>query len=101
MNESKKIEEARYFLAQMRAERLQPQHFEHNLSAFVADAQTLREYAEKEVSKRQGGREWYNRLTKSDDILSFFTKKETKTCTTLLYHPGRGYNNDLGAIVYL
>ncbi len=63
MSEQRKLEEARYFLDQMRQwEHLVPDWFEFNLSAFLAASRSVMQYLEKKAAN-QGRQRWYQTLT--------------------------------------
>jgi ABC-type transport system substrate-binding protein len=55
MNESQKIREAEYFLAQMDRERENAENFGHNLSAFLSSARSVLQYALEEAKPKPGG----------------------------------------------
>jgi hypothetical protein len=60
MNESGKIREAEYFLAQMDRERENAEHFGYNLSALLSSARSVLQYALEEANLKPGGQAWYD-----------------------------------------
>ncbi len=81
MNKKAKIKEAEDFLARMKEEQDNREHFVHNLSAFLSSARSVLQYALNEVnpkenpSARPGAKTWYDDLMSSSPILKFFKCK--------------------------
>jgi len=76
MNEKEKLEEARYFYAEMVKHQEDRKVFKHNLSAFLSAARSVMQYALKEVeTKKNVGKKWYNDWMKSSYVLKFFRDK--------------------------
>jgi hypothetical protein len=75
MHEQAKVEEARYFLAQMAITANQRKAFNHNLSAFLAAARSVLQYANKEATKKPGGQAWYDTQVGAKPIIKFLKDK--------------------------
>lgn len=75
MYEKAKIEEAEYFLSQMRLNKQDPKPFHHNLSAFLAASRSVLQYAHKDAKERAGGPKWYRSQMKNSRVLTFFKDK--------------------------
>lgn len=78
MNESKKIQEADYFLSQMRAALTDHQAFQNNLSAFLTASRSALQYGYEESKPKPGGSQWYDASMQSDSVLKFL--KEKRDC---------------------
>jgi len=79
MNEKEKLEEARYFYAEMVKHQEDRKVFKHNLSAFLSAARSVMQYAYDEVDPekggKNGGKKWYYDWMNSGDVLRFFRDK--------------------------
>ena len=81
MSKKAKIKEAEYFLARMKEEQNNREHFVHNLSAFLSSARSVLQYAERESdpgenqNAKPGAKTWYDDLMSSSRILKFFKCK--------------------------
>ncbi len=74
MHEQRKLQEAKYFYEQMLKETQTRENFEHNLSAFMAAARSVLQYAYKEA-KKSGGQNWYENWMSQNSILGYFKEK--------------------------
>ena len=72
MNETKKIQEAEYFLGRMTTEREIRDAFEFNLSAFLSAARSALQSALEEVRRQPGGQAWYDGHMATSKVLKFF-----------------------------
>lgn len=70
MNERYKIGEAKFFLARMEESLLDRETFRYYLSAFLAAAQSVTQYALEE-SKSKGGQQWYDKTIAGNVVLSY------------------------------
>lgn len=75
MQEEAKISEAKYFLAQMTALMNDRVAFNFNLSAFLAAARSVLQYAHKESRQKPGGQAWYDNAVAQHATVSFFKDK--------------------------
>jgi len=75
MHEQHKIDEARYFLGQLRALVNERNAFNYNLSAFLAAARSALQYAHKEVQNDPNGRAWYDGQISGKPVVRFFRDK--------------------------
>ena len=75
MHEQAKIDEARCFLSQMRRLANERQQFNHNLSAFLAAARLVLQYALKEARIKPGGKPWCDAHIAVQPVLKFFKDK--------------------------
>lgn len=75
MNETKKIAEAEYFLAQMQKEENNRDAFTFNLSAFLSAARSVLQYASNEAESKPSGKKWYETFMANSPILRFFRGK--------------------------
>ena len=81
MSKKAKIKEAEDFLARMKEEQDNREHFVHSLSAFLSAARSVLQYALNEVdpkenpSAKPGAKTWYDDLMSSGRILKFFKCK--------------------------
>jgi hypothetical protein len=85
MNETKKLQEAKYFLTKMEETREDPNSFVYNLSAFLSAARSVLQYVFNETRKTANGNQWYQSFVKSSNTLKFFKDKRDvnihkKTC---------------------
>jgi len=88
MNEKEKLEEARYFYAEMVKHQEDRKVFNHNLSAFLSAARSVMQYARKEVwTKKNGGKKWYNDWMESSYVLKFFRDKRNVNIHDALIDP--------------
>ena len=76
MHEQAKINEAKYFLAQMTAVVTERTAFNYNLSAFLAAARSALQYALKEAKPKRGGQAWYDAQIAAKPAVKFF--KDTR-----------------------
>lgn len=72
MNETEKIEEARYFYSQMLASEGDRFAFRNNVSAFLTAARSVLQFALEEAKTRLNGQAWYERQVTGKQIVSFF-----------------------------
>lgn len=70
MNERYKIREARFFLARMEESVGNREAFRYYLSAFLAAAQSVTQYA-REESKLKAGEQWYEKTIAGNVVLSY------------------------------
>ena len=70
MNERYKIREARFFLARMEESAGNHEAFRYYLSAFLAAAQSVTQYA-REESKLKAGEQWYEKTIAGNVVLSY------------------------------
>jgi hypothetical protein len=70
MNERYKIGEARFFLGRMEESIGNREAFRYYLSAFLAAAQSVLQYA-REESKSKGGQQWYDKTITGNVVLSY------------------------------
>src|SRR2546425_8857182 len=75
MYEDEKLEEATYFLGQMRSFLEDPKVFRFNLSAFLSAARSIAQYALKEAQSKPGGQAWYDAFVRQDRFIRFFASK--------------------------
>jgi hypothetical protein len=71
MHERSKLTEARHFLERMRAETGNPSTFTRELSAFMAAARSVLQYALKEAKLKTGGQQWYDQAA-AHPLFRFF-----------------------------
>ncbi len=72
MHEQTKLDEAKYFLAQMCSVMNDRTAFNFNLSAFLAAARSVLQYAHKESQPQQGGPAWYDNAIAQHNTVRFF-----------------------------
>jgi len=77
MNERYKIGEAKFFLARMEESLLDRETFRYYLSAFLAAAQSVTQYALEE-SKSKGGQQWYDKTIAGNVVLSYTSQKAVR-----------------------
>ena len=70
MNERYKIGEAKFFLARMEESVGNREAFRYYMSAFLAAAQSVTQYA-REESKSKGGEQWYEKTIAGNVVLSY------------------------------
>ena len=75
MHEQTKINEARYFLNQLSSLTEDRAALNFNLSAFLAAARSVLQYALKESAQRPGGQAWYDGQVGGKPIVNFFKDK--------------------------
>ncbi|MCG8450584.1 MAG: hypothetical protein MI725_13530 [Pirellulales bacterium] len=75
MHEQIKLNEAKYFLAQMRSWVNDRSAFNFNLSAFLAAARSVLQYAHKEAQSKSGGLAWYDDAVARHNTVRFFKDK--------------------------
>ena len=75
MHEQTKINEAKYFLAQMTALVDDRAAFNFNLSAFLAAARSALQYAHNEAKSQSGGQAWYDGQVDGKPVVKFFKDK--------------------------
>lgn len=86
MHESEKIKEAGYFLTLLHAKQNEPNEFPHLLSAFLAAARSVTQYALKEAdttpksSPPSNGKQWYDQQISSPtySVLAFLRDERNK-----------------------
>ncbi len=77
-----KLNEASYFLEQMKEKQSDRDAFKHNLSAFLSAAQSVTWFMQKEFNKAPGFKEWYEKkqeVMKQDGDMKVFNKKRRMT----------------------
>jgi len=74
VNEQSKLREARHFLERMYVERGNLPSFTSELSAFMAAARSVLQYACAEAKLKPAGQKWYDQAM-ADPVLSFFRDK--------------------------
>jgi len=72
MHELNKIKEAEYFYARMAETREKRDEFRYNLSAFLAAARSVLQYALREAHGKPGGQTWYDRQVAGNRVVAFF-----------------------------
>ena len=72
MYEDSKLQEAAHFLDQMKASLQNPTVFQFNLSAFLAAARSVAQYALKEATTKSSGQAWYDGFVSQDKFIGFF-----------------------------
>ena len=70
MNERYKIGEAKFFLARMEESVGNREAFRYYLSAFLAAAQSVTQYAREESKSKEGG-QWYEKTIAGNVVLSY------------------------------
>lgn len=75
MNENIKLNEAKYFLEEMKLKKMDRQAFEHNLSAFLTASRTIFQYALEECKRKSGGQTWYDLKIASNIIVKYLKDK--------------------------
>jgi len=75
MHEQIKINEARYFLNQLSSLAEDRTAFNFTLSAFLAAARSVLQYAFKEATQKPGGQAWYDGQLAGKPIVNFFKDK--------------------------
>jgi len=75
MHEQIKIKEAKYFLKQMTSHVNDSEAFTFNLSAFIAAARSVLQYALEEAKCEAGGQSWYDEQVTNKEIIKFFKDK--------------------------
>ena len=75
MHEEEKIAEARYFLSKMGTSLDNPKAFRFELSAFLAAARSVLQYAVKEAAPKSGGEAWYWAQVSGNTEIRFFKDK--------------------------
>jgi hypothetical protein len=75
MHERTKLGEARHFLDRMQAERGNLSAFARELSAFIAAARSVLQYAHKEAKSKPRGQQWYHQAIMADPLIAFFRDK--------------------------
>lgn len=73
--EIEKIQEAEYFYAQMSKAEEDSDAFKYNLSAFLAAARSVLQFALNEARTKSGGQQWYDSFIKGNPVVSFFKDK--------------------------
>ncbi|HHT9119823.1 MAG TPA: hypothetical protein ACFYD3_04665 [Candidatus Hypogeohydataceae bacterium YC41] len=75
MYEIEKIKEAEYFYNRMiKKAQEDSDAFKYNLSAFLAAARSVLQFAQKEVQNKPEGQRWYESVVKNE-VVSFFKNK--------------------------
>ncbi len=75
MHESDKLAEAEYFYAEMQKDFEDRLAFNFKLSAFLAAARSVLQYAHAEAKAKAGGQAWYDGQVASNPIVGFFKDK--------------------------
>lgn len=75
MHELKKVREAEYFLQRMSSELDNRRAFLFDLSAFLASARSVLQYAKDEAQQKMGGQAWYDTQVNSHPLTGFFKDK--------------------------
>ncbi len=75
MHEIEKIKEAEYFYNQMLKTEENSNVFKYNLSAFLAAARSVLQFALKEAKNKSNGRQWYDSVIRDSTVVSFFKDK--------------------------
>ena len=75
MYEEDKIKEAEYFYNQILKAEEDGDVFKYNLSAFLAAARSVLQFALKEAKTKKGGERWYNSAISKNIVISFFKDK--------------------------
>ena len=77
MNERYKIGEAKFFLARMEESVGNREAFRYYMSAFLAAAQSVTQYA-REESKAKRGQQWYVKSIAENVVLSYASQKAVR-----------------------
>ena len=75
MHEIQKIQEAKYFYGQMENAGDNTDIFKYNLSAFLAAARSVLQFALNEAQLKPGGLKWYKSAVTGNQTVSFFKDK--------------------------
>ena len=75
MHELNKINEAEYFNSRMVETREKRDEFRYNLSAFMAAARSVLQYALSEARGKPGGQAWYDQQVAGNRVVAFFKDK--------------------------
>lgn len=77
MHEMKKLAEAKFFLSQMAATINKRTAYTYNLSAFLASARSVLQYALEEAKTKAGGQAWYDgEVTKYNEVKFLKDKRD-------------------------
>ncbi len=96
-----KLAEAEYFYGRMQAERYSDAAFLHNLSAFLAAARSVLQYALKEAKAKSGGTQWYTTRVSGTPVLKFFKGKRDLTIHEKPVVPAKEVNLEMHATLRL
>lgn len=72
MYEDDKLEEAEYFLKQMRLCEKDRKAHKYNLSAFLSAGRSVLQFAKKESDTKAGGQAWYKSQVMGSPVVQFF-----------------------------
>ena len=75
MHEQEKLEEAGHFFSEMATSLDDPKLFKWKLSAFLAAARSVLQYALREAKKTPAGKAWYDAQVSANAVLKFFKDK--------------------------
>jgi len=75
MKQRDKLNEARYFLARMRAALDDRVAFEYDLSAFLSASRSSLQFALEDAKRKQGGQAWYDKSMQNSAVCRFLKDK--------------------------
>jgi len=101
MSKRTKIEEAKYFLACMKEEQDNREHFNFNLSAFLSAARSVLQYARKEAKAKKGGQQWHDNCMEKSPVLEFFRDKRDINIHDEPVHPTAHFHDTITETIYV
>lgn len=107
MSKKAKIKEAKDFLARMKEEQDNREHFVHSLSAFLSAARSVLQYALNEVdpkenpSAKPGAKTWYDDLMSVSSTLKFFKCKRDINIHDEPVKPSAHFHDTITDTVYI
>lgn len=99
MHERTKLAEARYFLDRLHAEVANPAAFGRELSAFLASARSVLQYALKEAESKPGGRQWYEQAVAADPLFRFFKNERDTNIHDQPVDPARRSTTEVASLL--
>ena len=93
MHERSKLKEAHDFLERMHAEQVDYAAFTRDLSAFMASARSVLQYACKEAQVKAGGQKWYGDAV-AKPIIRFFKDKRDISIHDRPVRPARKFTTE-------
>lgn len=101
MHEQAKIDEAKYFLTQLKTLVDDRPAFNFNLSAFLAAARSALQYAHKESKPKTGGPAWYDNAVAGQSTVRFFRDKRDVSIHTNPVSPSATIDASVTETLYL
>lgn len=89
MHEQEKLKEAEYFAQRMGASINDPVALQYELSAFLASARSVLQYALEESKQKPIGQRWYEAQVSGNAVLKFFKDKRDLNIHTEPVRPAR------------